>query len=257
MPKKIMGITKVSFTIFIGWLVSRTLFTYIRDINIGVFKLLPGFIAAYILIFFIAYRLINGRGYNYIILFLIGIISDSLVYWTLRTGTQFVINNGWDIRTLSGSGITLIIVLLLAILFKKTGSLIIKGTKPISVQLRVSTILVFILIIVAYRVTYLLTQHLPNESRSFFLYNYEIHHANWGVIALIIIGLMLSSTRIGNDRGIFLISGAGAAFFIDQFAYMQLIEVTDQAYGGLLSLSGAVIAGLLYISFIVFKKAQL
>jgi hypothetical protein len=242
--------------ICLGWLLSRIILSFVRLSDLGTFVLLPGFLLAIVYLFVVTDRLVTGRGNLMSICFLSGVVADSILYWVLRPGmgSAFTTAGPWDSLVVKGSVACLIIFSGLSFIVYPLGKTLSKYDKPISGKMVIAALFLFVLVIVAYRLAYAFTKHLPNDARSIFIMGCEIHHANWGILAFLIMGMLLVSRPAGTSRILFLVSAVFAAFFFDQISYIQLQDVTDEAYGGAISLFGSIAGGIMYAAFVVLRQ---
>ncbi len=92
-----------------------------------------------------------------------------------------------------------------------------------------------------YRISFEFSQHIPNEERSVFIFGFEIHHINFGLLGLLVL-MLVSFGRNTRGRVLFLIIlGVSLGSMSDQLAYNLLSDMSDQAYGEAISLFGGII----------------
>ena len=245
-----MRLTKILLLFGAGWCFSRIFLSFFRFQSLGEFAVLPGFYLATLLIFIVTFRVTHLSGVDRITPFILGVCTDALPFWFLRPGmgAPYTVSNTWDIG-LVFSSVTLSLffagVLFFSDLFNKSGAKK-SGINPSLSPFWFS--IPFILTILLFRTSYALTKHLPNEERSIFIQGFEVHHANWGILGIMIIAALGPSGLRFNKITLMLISIL-SAFFLDQFSYLQLNLVSDEAYEGLISLAGAVFSGLVYMIY--------
>lgn len=104
----------------------------------------------------------------------------------------------------------------------------------------VAIILAWVFLVV-FRVTHEQTLHIPNEERSLMIGGVEIHHLNLGCLMLtVLIGLRSVGLRSWFRWVGVVLLGLGAGFYWDEWIYMALRDVSDQAYREYPSLIGGI-----------------
>lgn len=243
--------------IVVGWLLSRLLFSMLRTVTIGPFVVLPVFLLAVLWLFSISARLIRGYPGGWLTWIMLGICADGLLYWVLRQGSQTILPIGpWDPPAFTVSFGAAAALALLALLSHLLGRL--RGVRARRVTWGHVAVLagVFVLGVVAYRVGFELTRHIPNEERSILLFGYEIHHAYSGALVLAVIAMLYEDRCIANGYVVLAITGAAAASVLDQASYTFLRNVSDSAYAGVVSWTGAIVAGLAYLAYITWVRLR-
>ena len=202
--------------LLLGWLTSRIIFSFFRNLEISQFVILPGFIIGYLFLLKCFNDIKNKKMKYDLSYFMIGILTDSILYWIIRPGTNSAVyvSGPWNRIVVFGSLLSLAIIISFIFLCRKIGEkrhVYWNQIKRINIWL---TIIGAIGSIVFYRVIYLLTIEIPNEERSLIILGSEIHHSILGIILLIIINILIITNCISNNLFIFLLYGIASGFII-------------------------------------------
>ncbi len=231
--------------IFWGWLTSRFGFSLLRMMPTPDFIILPVFFLLSITLFFLAYQLFHSFRlvpYSY---FFVGMIADALPFWVLRYQQGEMGLSPWNIWIFTYS----LFMLLISIIFYRAINKIAvtvhwpwnRRDKSLSTihWIYAGGLTIFVCII--YRISYARNYHIPNEERSLFIMDYEIHHAVLGSVFFMLYLLAQSAGLIKNRVLALLLLSLIAGFVLDQVLYIPLRECTDAAYGQMVSVIGAIV----------------
>ena len=249
---------RASLILFLGWCVSRFLFSLVRIFSLGCWTFLPGFLLALSYPFLISLYLFRGNQTAYLIYFLNGVIADSIFFWVIRpgTGSAFAPTDGWDAVLWLASMTTLTLALLLHYLSsssRRKSCVFPEYPGRTHAMIAVTAMILFTLIL---RIVHLVTMDMPNEGRSLMIAGCEIHHAVTGSVALLLLGILITNHVIRSSKIIFLFLGILSASLLDESFYMQLTEPTDAMYNGFASWLGAIVGMVSYTIFHVFLSRR-
>ena len=84
--------------LFAGWFFSRVILSTLRTIIIGPFVFLPGFLILLYYLVLLTKKVYDNTHSQRQLIFITGIISDSILYWMIRAGTDssFSLKSPWD-----------------------------------------------------------------------------------------------------------------------------------------------------------------
>ena len=216
-----------------GWALSRLTLALLPPLLVGSLWLTPAQMAGPALLLASFVACFGRRGPGPVFWGCAGWSADVLVWLVVREGAASPHHGPWSTAALLGSGIGLAVVLSLS---RIPGD---RNTAGPTLYPAMSTWVVFVaaLTVVAYRLAFSATQHIPNEERSLFIGGVEVHHWNHGVIGALIVGAFASRSgwRFLPRLAAATVLGAAAGSLFDQLGYGLLADVSDAAYGGALS----------------------
>ena len=127
-----------------------------------------------------------------------------------------------------GLGIVLLIIVFPLSLTHKLTS----NTSNFGIGSAFALVFVGVITIVFFQVSNYVLIHIPNEERSLFMFGYEVHHNNIGMIGVTLLGILWNVLWKNKVTRILSLVGAGAllGFIWDEWFYYMLKEVTDDAY---------------------------
>ena len=245
-------IIKYCLILLAGWLFSHLILSLFRPYSIGPIVILPGFVVLFYNITLLLRNVYNSRLYEKQILFCSGIISDSLLYWSLRVdgNYQLKLMDLWVHEICFSSLLTLICMCLFIVVVSRLK----KTEKVVRFSgITHTTCLAFIplLIIIIFRLSYLLTIEIPNTERSFFIGSTEIHHAFIGTV-LILICNCIAITNIYQKNLLFVFSlSLSIGLIVDQSLYIPQRYMSDSGYNNIISWIGAVVGGFSFTIFVI------
>lgn len=240
----------------VGWLSSHFLGTYLVFHVVGL-TLHAGHVAVLCLVVGVTRRIVAGVGkpLGSADAMLHGLVLHSALPIATRTSTyQFgFASAGWTLALLP------LLILLAGILGTRdaqvmTGSGIPSGPRPAHVVVAVSVIM-----LVVFRVSNILLRlrGVSNEARSLVIGGIEVHHFLIGCSLLVLCAVCVS-TALWKKYPRIVGAGAGAAIgmIVDEWFYLALPEVSDDAYFGTASLVGAILLQMLVASIALISSSR-